>query len=149
MLFKTLRVLALGAALLVLGGCAGAQVMKDKPQPQATGDTAMIYFYRESHFKGAAVVYDIKDGDKTVGILQSGTYFYYPATPGDHTFSASTEASTSLPLHVEAGKTYYVRGSVSMGAFVGHPKLEVTDANSWQTQFADLKYAVKQEPTKH
>lgn len=143
MVQQMLRALLLGTVVLVLGGCVGAQVMKDKPTPQATTDKGMVYFFRESHFAGGAVVYDVNDGDQTVGTLQSGTYFYYPATPGTHTFTAKTEASNGLTLDIEAGKTYYVRGSISMGVLVGHPKLELSDANSWQAQFGDLKYAIK------
>lgn len=144
-----IRAVLLGVVVLVLGGCVGAQIMKDKPQPQPSADNAMVYFFRESHFAGRGVVYDVQDNGKTIGMLQSGTYFYYPAAPGDHTFSAKTESSSTVTLHVEAGKTYYVRGSVTMGAFVGHPKLEVADAAAWQTQFADLKYGLKPDGAKN
>jgi hypothetical protein len=141
---KMLRALLLAMVVFALGGCAGAQIMKEKPTPQATADKGMVYFFRESHFAGAAVVFDVKDGADTIGILQSGTYFWYAAAPGPHTFTAKTEATSAVTLNVEAGKTYYVGGGVSLGAFVGHPKLTVANEADWQKLFPDLHYAVKQ-----
>lgn len=63
----------------------------------------LVYLYRESSFKGAGIQYDIKDNGDVIGALQSGTYFYEYATPGPHTYSAKTEASTEVTINVEAG----------------------------------------------
>jgi len=40
---------------------------------------------------------------------------------------AKTEAKSEVPIKIEFGKVYYVRCSISMGAFVGRPKVELVD----------------------
>jgi hypothetical protein len=124
-------------------GCAGLQVSKDHPMPTVQADKGLVYFYRESSFKGAAIHYDISDNGTVIGALQSGTYFYENATPGPHTYSAKTEASSEVTLNVEAGKTYYVKGSITFGFVAGHPKLEIADETAAQAALAKLDYAVK------
>ena len=87
---------------------------------------------------------------EVIGALQSGTYFYEYATPGQHTYSAKTEAGSEVTLNVEAGKTYYIKGSISMGFMAGHPKLEVvSDEAAAQAALAKTDYAVKAPADKH
>ena len=37
------------------------------------------------------------------------------------------EAKSEIPIKIEFGKEYYIRCSVTMGALVGRPKLEIID----------------------
>lgn len=113
------------------------------PMPTVQPDHGLVYFYRESHFGGAGIQYDIRDNGEVIGALQSGTYFFENATPGKHTYSAKTEAESDVTVDVAAGKIYYVQGSISMGFFAGHPHLKVTDQEAAQAALAKLDYAVK------
>ena len=113
------------------------------PMPSVQPDHGLVYFYRESHFGGAGIQYDIRDNGEVIGALQSGTYFFENATPGKHTYSAKTEAESDVTLNVAAGKIYYVQGSISMGFFAGHPHLKVTDQEAAHAALAKLDYAVK------
>ena len=58
---------------------------------------------------------------------------------GAHAFDVHSEAKDTLNLEVEAGETYFVRGSVSMGAFVGHPNLSPSDQGTFEGMKVDLK----------
>jgi hypothetical protein len=44
-----------------------------------------------------------------------------------------------LPVKIELGKEYYIRCSVTMGAFVGYPKLELIDIYSGKQEFEIIK----------
>ncbi len=115
----------------------------EHPQPTVQADHGLVYFYRESHFGGAAIQYDVRDNGNVIGALQSGTYFFENATPGKHTYSAKTEAESDVSIDVEAGKTYYVQGTISMGFFAGHPHLTLADSSTAQAALAKLDYATK------
>ena len=138
------RIGVLGLAGLMMAGCAGMQRSKDHPMPTVQPDKGLVYFYRESSFKGAAVQYDIRDNGDVIGALQSGTYFYEYATPGQHTYSSKTEVTSEVNLNIEAGKTYYIKGSVGFGFVAARPKLEiVSDDAAAQAALAKLDYATK------
>jgi hypothetical protein len=144
------RVCVMALACLMMAGCAGMQRSKDHPAPTVQPDKGLVYFYRESSFKGAGIQYDIRDNGEVIGALQSGTYFYEYATPGQHTYSAKTEASSEVVLNVEAGKTYYVKGSITFGFIAGHPKLEiVSDEVAAQAALTKVDYATKSAPAQH
>lgn len=58
---------------------------------------------------------------------------------GLNTLWAKTEAKSELPINVEMGKTYYLRCGITMGAFVGHPKLELVDPKTGKNEFESFK----------
>ncbi|HET7561650.1 MAG TPA: DUF2846 domain-containing protein [Rhodanobacteraceae bacterium] len=128
---------------LMMAGCAGMQRSTSHPTPTVEPEHGLVYFYRESHFAGAAVQFDVRDNGNVIGALQSGTYFFENATPGEHTYSAKTEAKSDVTFNVEPGKTYYVQGSISMGFMAGHPHLKEVDAATAQAALPKLDYAVK------
>jgi hypothetical protein len=95
----------------------------DRPQK----DKGLVIFYRERKLEGWGVSYNIRDGKKEIGGLPNGSYFVYHATPGSHTFAASTESTARRTVDVAPGKTYYLRGEVEMGLFIGRPHLTIVD----------------------
>ena len=129
----------------LLGFCGCASVNKQSknifPDPQA--DKGLIYFYRESKFMGGAISYDVKEGNTVVGAIANGTYFFVFATPGPHTYTASTEADSSRTLQVEAGKTYYVECGVEMGVFAGRPSLKIANEAEAKSVLSTITYATK------
>lgn len=139
------RISALGCAALLMGGCAGMTRSTEHPTPSVQPDHGLVYFFRESSFKGAAIQFDVRDNGAVIGGLQSGTYFFENATPGKHTYSAKTEAESDVTIDVAAGQTYYVQGTISMGFFAGHPHLKQVDASTAQAVLTKLDYAVKSE----
>jgi hypothetical protein len=71
--------------------------------------------------------------------LPSKGYFAYLAKPGEVTFSAKTEAKTSVTIDVEAGKTYFVKGTISVGVFAGHPHLVIVPNDVGKAEIADCE----------
>jgi hypothetical protein len=86
---------------------------------------------------GMAVGFDVRAGDRKLGGLPNASYFVYQATPGSHTFSASTEVTKTVNINVRAGKTYYIEGTLGMGAFVGRPELTIASESRGQAILLD------------
>lgn len=102
-----------------------------------------IVFFREKKFAGAAIRYKVREGDTELGKLASGTYFVVPVAPGPHQYTVHSEAKDILNLEVEAGETYYVSGSVTMGLFAGHPNLSPSDQATFEGMLPKLKSLAK------
>jgi hypothetical protein len=60
---------------------------------------------------------------------------------GHTTLWAKTETKDELPINIQPGREYYIRCAVTMGAFVGHPSLELVDTNTGRTEFNAVKAA--------
>ncbi|MBW8823277.1 MAG: DUF2846 domain-containing protein [Xanthomonadales bacterium] len=109
------------------------------PAPAATGtapeglvgpapaDKAQVVFFRPSKFAGGAIGFKVREGEQELGKLRSGNYFIAQVTPGKHTYTVHSEAKDDLNMEVDAGETYYVQGTISMGFMVGHPHLAPSD----------------------
>ena len=109
---------------------------------------ALVYIYRSSGM-GGLVYYDVKANGRVVTTLYSGTYYPYVTDPGEIEFSAKTEASDSVTIDAKAGQTYFLRGTVGVGFFVGHPHLTVVPAEEAEKDIADCKLLPEsQEPRK-
>lgn len=106
-------------------------------QPEA--GKAQIVFFRASKFTGAAIKVAVYEGDKPLGVLKSGTYFVASVEPGTHQFAVNAKGKDPLPMEVEAGETYYVNGSISMGVLAGNSNLSPSDAAAYQASLPKLK----------
>jgi len=146
------------AAMFVLGGCASTE-SSSKPAkrastpaatsapaaasapvvPPPSGDMGTVVFFRESKFAGAAVSFKVREGERELGKLSSGTYFTMQLPTGAHAFTVHSEAKDVLNIEIERGETYYVRGSISMGLLMGRPNLAPSDAATFGSMKADLK----------
>lgn len=127
----------------LLSGCVSATIQPDQVFPEPESGKGLVYFYRERKFVGGAVGYNVKEGEQVIGAIKNGCYFFVQATPGSHTYTASTEASSSRTIEVEAGKTYYIECSVEMGVFAGHPSLKIVDEAEAKSVLPNLKYITK------
>jgi hypothetical protein len=104
------------------------------PAPAGTGKIGppaagkgQVVFFREKKFAGSAIQYMVREGTTELGKISSGVYFVLAADPGKHTYTVHSEAKDDLTLEVEAGETYYVISSLSMGFMAGHPHLAPSD----------------------
>ena len=109
--------------------------------PQA--GKGQVVFFREKKFTGAAVKYKVREGETELGKLSSGTYFVASVAPGTHQYTVHSEAKDVLTLEVEAGETYYVQGSITMGFMAGRPNLSPSDEAAFNAMADDLKPAKK------
>ena len=142
------KLLSFGSAviLILLVGCAKMPLRDDyveekaPPQIQANENMAAIYFFREWAFTGGGMSYFITEDTKTIGLLKAGSYFAFQTTPGKHTYSAETEARSSVTLDVQPGQVYFIEGGIGMGFWAGRPQLAEVTKPIFDKAKPDLKY---------
>jgi uncharacterized protein YceK len=144
-MMKPASTFALFAAAFALSGCATLGT-KFAPDNQVPADRAAVYVYRTSAL-GAAIAPTVTANKVPLLGLPPGGYFEYRAQPGELTLEQHTEATTSVTLDVKAGETYYVRGSVGMGFFVGHPHLVIVPNADGEREIRECKLVPGAVPT--
>lgn len=98
-------------------------------------DYALLHVYRYSG-AGAAVGYDLYLGDAVICRVKNNFKASIKVyKDGMNTLWAKTEAKKEVPVDFEIGKEYFLRCSVTMGAFVGHPHLEMIPAAIGRKEF--------------
>ena len=117
-------------AVISIIGCSSTSV-SNAPKIEVPEGKAVIYFFRTG-FGGGAVKFHVHDMDgKPVGHLgKNGDNFSIIVQPGRHQFWSRAASRNDVILNVEAGKTYYVKGTVNMGFAVGRPVLEEVSASA-------------------
>ncbi len=125
-------------AALAVAACAslGPTYTKDTA---VRDDLATVYVYRDATFIGGGVSFVVSANGVPLAALPSGGYFVVHVPPGEVEMSARTEAKTSVTVDARAGESYYVRGSVSVGVFVGHPHLVVVPRETGEREIADCR----------
>lgn len=123
---------------LMLSSCAtlGPQYQKVDSFQKNKG---LVYIYRPSKFVGGGVSYTVSAGDTPVIKLYNGGYYPYFSEPGEIEFWAKTETKSSVTLDVKPGQTYYIKGTVGVGAFVGRPHLMIVEPSAAETEIAECK----------
>ncbi|MDR2084416.1 MAG: DUF2846 domain-containing protein [Bacteroidales bacterium] len=90
---------------------------------------AVLHIYRQGG-AGALVGYDLYLGDNVIcRVKNKWRETIIIREEGRNTLWARTEAKAELPINIQFGKEYYIRCSITMGAFVGHPKIELVDSS--------------------
>lgn len=107
------------------------------PQP----GKAQIVFFRPSKFTGAAIGFKVREGEVELGKLRSGKYFIAQVEPGTHQYTVHSEAKDVLTMEAEAGETYYVQGTITMGFMAGRPNLSPSDQATFDGMADKLKLA--------
>jgi len=121
----------------LLAGCASGLPFKSVTEiPHGKG---LIYIYRPASVVGSAISYDIFTGNEKIGRLLPGGYLTYFATPGELELWGKTEAKGSITLDVKADQIQYVKGSLSVGFFVGRPVLMTVEPEVGQQEIAECK----------
>ena len=117
-------------AFLSTIGCATSSNFTG-PQIEVPQDKAVIYFFRPNAFAGSAIKFHVHDMQgKPVGYLgKGGDSFSIVVEPGTHQYWSRAASRNDVVLTVEAGKIYYVKGTVNMGYAVGRPVLQEVTAS--------------------
>ena len=89
------------------------------------GSFPAVYLYRDHDSSGGAVGVDIKDNGLDIGTLWDGTYFVYHANPGEHSFTATADATSTQNLKLQPAATYYVEVQVIRSQDIFQPTLSV------------------------
>ncbi len=89
--------------------------------PALEAGKGLVVFYRLGKFSGGAIRFNLNHSEGNMGQLLNDTWLYKSVEPGEQTFWSQAISKDSITINVEAGKTYYVKGVVKMGVFVGRP----------------------------
>jgi hypothetical protein len=106
--------------------------------PQVEGK-AKVVFFRPSKFAGAAIGFIVRERETELGKLRSGNYFVLNVEPGKHTYTVHSEAEDNSTHEMEAGETYFIAGSISMGFFAGHPHLTTSNVATFEAALPKLE----------
>ena len=117
--------LTLFLTLLIMQGCSTQGHLSVSEQIKVPEGKAIIFFFRTGR-GGGAIKYHVHDMDgKPVGYLgKTGDNFSIEVNPGTHKYWSRAASRNDVTLTVEAGKAYYVKGTVNVGFVVGRPVLE-------------------------
>ena len=126
----------LACTILILTVKAEEEVKKSSPK-------GTVIFYRNRSAKGGAIRLNITGGDNgTVGILTNGSKIVKELPVGEFTFvvsSPSIAGRDSVTINVEAGKTYYVKGSTKLGWPAARSKFTLMDEAKGKAESDKIK----------
>jgi hypothetical protein len=136
-------------AMALLSGCASLPNTAPSYTPDSAGtpDKATVYVYRSSGFVGGMLSPNVSANGVPLADLPAGGYFVYHAAPGTVELTAHTEAKTSVTVEAKAGESYYIKESIGMGVFAGHPHLELVSADVGAKEIKDCKLVSATIPT--
>lgn len=97
-------------------------VQKEKQYAEPTDDSAIVYVVRPAVLGKAVRIWAFVD-KQSIGVNRGKQYTFARVLPGEHTFWAKAENISAIEFEVEAGKTYYLKQTVKMGAFKARVKL--------------------------
>ena len=125
-----------------LPGCAApgpryAEVEASFP-PLRSGHGRLVVY--RSGGPGGAVQPDIKLNGEVVGKSQPEGFFFVDRTAGKYIVSARTEIETTLDAELVEGSTTYVQTSITLGVFVGHPRLTLQSESTAMQELPRLAY---------
>jgi len=102
---------------------------------------AHIVFFRPSKFVGSAIGFKVRENEVELGKLRNGNYFVLAVEPGAHAYVVHSEAKDVTNIEAEAGETYFLSASISMGVLAGRPNLSPADATAFEAALGKLKKA--------
>lgn len=141
-----IAILALSA--FVLTGCASVNMASKEESDKAkqfstpAAGNSGVYVYRNS-FVGKALKKDLWVDGKCLGESASDVFFYTQVEGGKkHKIETESEFSpNAMELFMEAGKNYFIRQFIKMGAFVGGADLEQIPEEQGKADVAKLGLA--------
>lgn len=99
-------------ALLALLALPSGALASDPSIPEGM---ALVHIYRLKTIAGMGTSFDVYAGDRLVCDLKEGTACVVAVPPGEIEIWSRFVSKGSVTLDIEAGREYYVRGSVTKG----------------------------------
>lgn len=143
--YKTIGV---AVSVLMLTGCASVNMANKEEADKAkqfaapNSGSSGLYVYRNGFF-GKALKKDIWVDGKCLGESASDVFFYTQVEGGKkHKIETESEFSpNSLEVIMDAGKNYFIRQYIKMGALVGGADLELIPEEQGKADVAQLGLA--------
>jgi hypothetical protein len=98
--------------------------------PPSAGKAQIVFF--RPFAPGFLLHFSVWENGKNITRLDSGNYQPINVNPGAHDYLIRSEARDILHIEVDAGEVYYVKQTMSMGMFVGHPHLQLSDQATFE-----------------
>ena len=132
-----------------LGAARNVPVSLTSSNPDSMGSAApivasnpdgggTIVFFREKKLFGAGARFKVRENGTELCKLSNGTYCVVNVAAGAHDFSPEKDAKETVKLNVQAGETYFVRGTISMGFLSGRGNLENSDRGAFEGMQSEL-----------
>jgi hypothetical protein len=93
-----------------------------------------------------AIAFPTLDNGALVGATKGPTFFCYKAEPGEHTLRIEADEPTTLKLHAEGGKSYYLHEKIPFLQFVMHCDAEFVSEAKARDLVEDSTYEVIPQP---
>ena len=129
--------------VLIVPSSAGAEelitVSKERVYGELTEETAVIYVVRPA-FVGKAVKSWAFVDQKPMGANKGKHYTFGLVDTGRHLFWAKAENISALEIDIEAGKTYYLKQKIKVGAMKARVKIMEIDEADGKAAIEKCKY---------
>jgi len=106
--------------------------------PPPPAGKSQVVFFRTGAYMGGATWFKVRESGAELGKLSNQSYFVAVLDPGPHTFTSATENKTTLKMEIDAGETYYVRGTLQMGVLLYEPNLAPADQDLFEKHYAHM-----------
>jgi hypothetical protein len=113
------KIFLLGFFVAVLHNTMAADIIPGK-----------VVFYREYSYQGAALSYKVFAGGVMLVKLRNSSYYEHYFEPGEYIFQVEKDKKARIGLHIEEGKTYYVRFGIRAGMWSTITELLLVDSIS-------------------
>jgi hypothetical protein len=111
------------AALLLVSCATGSKFQKTDKIPEGMG---LVYIYRPAIRTAALISSEVEANGVGIIKLINGGYYPYFSKPGEVEFSAKVGTGSAVTIYVEAGQTYYIKGTIWIDFFVpARPNLTI------------------------
>lgn len=103
--------------------------------PDAPGGEAVIHIYRPRSIAGMGASFDVYAGERLVCHLREEECCTARVAPGEVEIWSRFLSKGAVTLDVEAGREYYVRGSVTKGLLIlWRPHYVEVDQRIWKSE---------------
>jgi len=135
------KILFASALSAMVAGCAtGPKVSESGAIKQTVPKgKSQIVVYRTS-LLGAAVQPTVRLDGQGVGTCAPNGAFNAIVAPGLHQLSATTEITETINVHVQPGRTAYVKCSIWFGFFIGRPSFEEVSTSMGANEIQSLSF---------
>ena len=115
-----------------------AKTASDQQVTSNSDSKATVYFYRYKQFVGSALSPSVYCDDGELARMDNGRFFTAKLSPGKHVLHANDKQS-GIEADLKAGQEYYVRIEIAAGAWKGHGRLILVQAEQGAYEIKNLK----------
>jgi hypothetical protein len=109
-----------------------------QPAAEQKDSSAIVYIIRPTSF-AFLIKMDIDCDSLHIGSTKAKKYVYTRVAPGKHVFVSRSENNYRFTLNVEAGKVYYIKQEVKLGALYAETALELLNEEDGKKYLSKCK----------